>query len=666
MKRYLVIFLIITANALTASILTPNAVFSQTGDTVRTQIQNTDTTSKPVTPFDTNKIPNAYRMSNSSVTYGQSNWIWNDRRNLGEILNERPGFHINFISDGGRSILNYNRSGQTLFGVFKDGIQINDNFFGGFDIENISVNEIDTIEEISLTSSFLYGIKSQGKAINIITKDVFQPELFSQLRFTQDRYGSEYADVYFSQSISRKLNWQIGATKHSLNGRYENSDFDVWRARFRVNWFVSPKANLRFNLNYANIIRGLNEGLIDNSEDTLRNSEFAKVENPDSYEKLTNFFYDLSFTGRFFKNKNSQTKIKLYSQNSLREYRDEEGNGNSNGKILTKNFHSIQYALDLKQNFSLNLKNDVNLNILFGGNVYYTIFNFDILEIEPNISEHINRNYYTAFSKLDFNYKKLNISLMGKFENFLDTNLFSAGVELNYDVLNNEDFNLNVYGGANIFPYGLLLNSLKFYPFSQYNINTQEYSIKEVGFKFGYRNFFLNVSQYTFDYPEQFQLPNGNYEAGLKTKYFDIISSLNFRNDRSFIINNVTYYRTNIPQFFLKTDLSYHNFFFNRNLNLRIGLNLKYMSNMYVTEFSQYTYVGGSYEITGDQDYLYIDHLFNMDAYISARIGSANIAFVFANIFDIFNYDTFLYPWNDRGGALNALSRFTITWDFFN
>src|SRR5690606_32242426 len=367
---------------------------------------------------------------------------------------------------------------------------------------------------------------------------------------------------------------------------------------------------------------------------------FAKVENPDSYEKLTNFFYDLSFTGRFFKNKNSQTKIKLYSQNSLREYRDEEGNGNSNGKILTKNFHSIQYALDLKQNFSLNLKNDVNLNILFGGNVYYTIFNFDILEIEPNISEHINRNYYTAFSKLDFNYKKLNISLMGKFENFLDTNLFSAGVELNYDVLNNEDFNLNVYGGANIFPYGLLLNSLKFYPFSQYNINTQEYSIKEVGFKFGYRNFFLNVSQYTFDYPEQFQLPNGNYEAGLKTKYFDIISSLNFRNDRSFIINNVTYYRTNIPQFFLKTDLSYHNFFFNRNLNLRIGLNLKYMSNMYVTEFSQYTYVGGSYEITGDQDYLYIDHLFNMDAYISARIGSANIAFVFANIFDIFNYDT--------------------------
>lgn len=650
MKLYLVIFLILTANA----------VFSQTGDTIRTQVQNPDTTSKPVTPFDTNKIPNAYRMSDNSVIYGQSNWLWNDKRNLGEILNERPGFMVNFFNDGGRNTINYNKYNEKNIGILKDGIQINDILFGGFDIENLSVNEIDTIEEISTIHSYLYGINSQNKTVNIITKDVFQPELFSQLRFTQDRYGSEYADVYFSQSISRKINWQIGATKNSLNGFYTNSEFDVWRARSRVNFFISPKLNIRLNLNYANIKRGLNEGLKLSTEDTLRNPELAVVYNPDSYEKLTNFFYNISINGRFLKNRSSLTKLQIYSQNSLREYRDEERAGNSNGILKNKNFHTIQYGLDFKQNFEFKINKDIKTNLLLGTNAYLNLFTFD--NPNGNNQNHFTENYYSFITRITGSYKVFSLTLSGKYDNLFETNLFQYGIEADYLIYDRNNISLTAFGGINLTNRGIDYLSLLFYKPDLINIprynpldDTNE-RYTEAGIKLKLPNLYFKFYQYGHSPEDEFRLLDGNYEAGLTTDYFDVITALNFNESPL----------PNQPRFFFKTDVSYHNYFFNNNLNLRIGVNLKYINDLYVQEYDQLYYYRINRISPPSLEGGYIDHLFNMDAYIGARIGSANIAFVFANIFDNFNYDTFLYPWNDRSGALNALSRFTITWDFFN
>lgn len=659
MARYLVIFFI----------LLTNTVFSQTGDTIRTSPPPPPRDSIPPTPFDTNLIQNAYRMSSTSETYGIGTWIWNDRRNLGEILNEKPGFLVNFMFGGGRNTINFNTLDEKNIGIFKDGIQINDNLFGGFDIENISVNEIDTIEEISSVSSFLYGINSQTKAINIITKDVFQPQLFSQLRFSQDRYGSEYADVYFSQSLSRKFNWQIGATKHSIDGRYTNSDFDVWRGRGRINWFISPKANIRANINYASIQRGLNGGLIFSTQDTLENGEIAQVVNSDSYEKLTNYFYDLSFTGRFFRDRNSLTKIKLYSQNSLREYRDEENRANSNGIFISKNFHTVQYGLDVKQNFGINVSRDIKGGLLIGGNVYFNFFNYDPPFMGVDYVSSYKLNYYSVISRLDVSSKNISSSVMGKYERILGNSLLSVGVELGYNMINRKDFSLNIHGGLNIHHGGINYLSLQeLYPggISPF-YNTEEGSYKELGFRLKYDIIYVNITQYNNSDIDNFDITNGNYEAGLLSKYIDIKAALNINSNRSFTENGATYYYTNIPKYFLKSDISYHDLLFKDNLNLRVGFNLKYINDLYTTSYNQVRYFASNTSIKeSSAGNTFIDHLFNMDFYIGARIGSANINFTVANIFDNFNYDTFIFPWDDRGGALNSISRFTITWDFFN
>lgn len=640
MKIYLAIFLILCA--------IPG--FSQSGDTTRTTTQTSRDTVK--IPFDTNYIKSAYRLSNNSETFGISNWIWNDKRNLGEILNERPGYLVNFFNDGGRNTINYNRQYEKNIGIFKDGIQINDILFGGFDIENISLNEIDTVEEISGVSSFLYGINSQARSINIITKDVFQPELFSQLRFTQDRYGSENADVYFSQSLSRKFNYQIGANKHSLSGRYDNSDFDVWRARFRTNWFISPKANFRFNLNYANIERGLNEGLIYSTEDTLQNPELAKVYNTEAFEKLTNFYYDISFTGKLLKNKNSLTKLKMYSQNSLREYRDPIGR-------RIDNFHSILYGVDLKQNFEFHINRDIKTDLLLGGNAYLNIFQYDIPG--DNNVRHFTANYYSAIAKLDGYYKNFHISVFSRFDRMFDEGKFQYGAEGSYMIYKNTDFSISAFGGVSLVNKGINFSNLISYnPDSvlaswQAPLQSQNVNYSEFGIKFNSKYFYAKLLQYGLSSTDAFRTIDGNYEVGLLTQYFDAVATLNF-NEGEQVLND--------PKFFLKTDLSYHDLLFQNNLDLRIGVNIKYIHDLLVQMYDQYLYSQIGY--FNPPPGAYIDHLFNMDFYIGARIGSANIAFTFANIFDNFNYDTFLYPWDDRGGAFNSLSRFSITWDFLN
>ncbi|MBK8982706.1 MAG: Plug domain-containing protein [Ignavibacteria bacterium] len=120
----------------------------------QTVFTNTSDTLKKI-PFDINRIKNPFRLSlNSEVFNYDSVSIWSDRRTLSEIMDQRPGFFINDFGFGGRNTINYNGRSSYQTGIFRDGIQVNDNFYQGFDIENFSVNEIEQIEEISAVSSF--------------------------------------------------------------------------------------------------------------------------------------------------------------------------------------------------------------------------------------------------------------------------------------------------------------------------------------------------------------------------------------------------------------------------------------------------------------------------------------------------------------------------------
>jgi hypothetical protein len=621
----------------------PFILHSQTGDTIH-HIQ-----------FDTNKIKDSQLLSLSSDTISNDFFIWNDKKNLSEIMDEKSGYFLNYFGIGGRNLIKYNGSDEYSVGIFRDGIQINDNFFGSFDIENISVNEIEKIEEISNVSSFLYGINTRAKSINVITKDRFQPKLFSQFRYSQDRYGAMSADFFVNMPLSRKFNFIFGISNHSNDGRYTNSDFSTWRGRIKLNYYYSPRLNLKTNFYYAKVQRGLNEGLVNSADDTLSSSILASVIDPDAYEKVTNYFFDVTLIAKLFNDNNSLTKLKFYTNNSLREFRDEQNQPIIDSVYLTNNFHSLQYGIDFKQNLKKTFGKDIYADILVGGNAYYNFYNYTkisgdwyMLSANPQDNRFIQNKLYTAIGKIDLNIKNFFLSGFCKTD-YVDGNFFfQTGFEGNYDIIKADDIKVTLHSGANSTYTGIVYPNLVLQDYvSLSNIyNTNKLKYIEAGIKVKYDNLSLDVCGYNNNNGVDINW-NGNYSLQYASKYFDgyvNVSQFNYQN---------------YPDIFVKSDLAFHNYFFNKKLNLKTGFNIKYFSNFYPPVYSQYQYQTNNTVIQS-----IAKNLFNVDFYVGARIGTANVNFTVGNIFNRVNYDTFLYPYDNRGGFLNSISRFTIVWDF--
>lgn len=605
--------------------------------------QNKFTDSTRKIPFDTNRIKESIRLSATSDVFRyDSLYIWSDKRSLSEVMDERSGYFIYDFGLGGRNDINYNGRYSNQTGIFRDGIQLNDNFFQSFDIQNISINEIDKVEEVSDISSFFYGINSFSKSINVISKDVFQPKPFSQLRFSQDIYGSLFADVFFSQPFSRKAGVQLGITKHSLDGRYQNSAFNIWRGRGRINLFISPKFNAKFNFYLDNYERGLNDGLIYSSnKDSLIDPNLATVVNPSATEDYENYFYDMTLTGSFFKDKNSLTKLKLYSNNSTRNLI------NSDSAYSISNYppgftHSLLYGLDVSQNFFMRHNRNMSSDILFGGNVYLNYFASDLFQ-------RYTENYYSLKAKYDFNYKNLFVSALLRNDNIESKNYLNAGIESQFKVINKKDLMLSLIGGINQTKY-ILTNAAYTSITNVSNIIEIPVQFYEGGVKVNYKDFSLSGEYYGYTYDSVYGSTYGvNSNLSWISRYADITVSYNYSNDKLF------------PANYIKSDLAYKNILFRGKLKLKTGINIKYYNIDFITNQYQTSYTIANSNKTFPQNNQFI-----ADFYVGARIGKANINLTIANILNSLVYNAYLFPLDNRDGFLNCISRFTIVWDFVN
>lgn len=606
-----------------------------------------------VIQHDINKIKYRNTFSPLSDTISVQDYKWNDKRNLGEILFEKNGYIINYLSEGGRNTVNYNGFGESNINIFKDGIQQTDIFFGGYDIENISVNEISLIEEVSDVMSFLYGFSGR-KAVNIISKNDFLPHIFSQLRYSQDRHGALSADAYFNIPFSKKFNIILGTGNHASDGRYQNSDFSLWRARAKLNYYHSSDINFRLDFNYSKHQRGLNEGLYFSEDDTLSNEILADVVNPDSYEKASNFFINFNTTSKLLKKENL-TQINIYTLNTLREFRDEENRTVPNGTYIKNNFHYIRYGLDLKQNLKVNIAKNVSAGLLIGGSGYRDLYNYNPLNKSDSVihddgSNHIGNEFlhYSVYSRFDMNVADFYASAGIRNDFFEDTPYLQYGAEGGYNFIFAENTALTVFGGFNS-----TINGFNYYKLKYPSITAGEYfsgdakSYIEGGIKFKISDFRFKLKLYAQDYSGKFNVESGNFSAEYLTD----------RIEGKLHIDKFKF--ENYPEVFIKSDICYHDYFFDKHLNLKVGVNIKYATSYIPVFYSQYRL-----ESFTSTDIRYNRDFFNIDVYIGARIGTANLTLTFENLLDRVNYTAALFPFNERGGLANALARFSITWDF--
>jgi len=603
-------------------------------------------------PFDNNRLIKENIFTTNSDTIGINDFLWNDKRNLSEILNEQPGFFINFFNKASRNIISFMGS-EDLTGIFKDGVPLNDPFIRSFDIENISVNEIQKIELVSSSLSFLYGQYSLSKAVNVITKDPFIPNMLTQLRYTQDRDGALYADLNFTYPVSRKLNFSLGINNHGSEGNYTNTDFSLWRGRMRLNYFPSNKFNISINYSQNKFYRGLNEGLFNSTKDTLLDLNLADSRNTDAYEKDWNYFGDIHFNMKLFGNKDNITKVIFYSQNKLREYRDEENRTNPNGIYIEDNFHFLKNGIKLEQTFKMKFLKDKSISFLAGGNIELNSINLNINHQDTipinsfSYNNFFEYNIKSAFARADLELNNLSLSGGLKIESVSGTIFLSYGGEAKYLHNINKDFRIKINAGIK---YTKTRTYYRYSNFLPYDYTQNE---TETGFTVFYKNLSMRSNFYFMDI-KNLSLQNADYSLNYKSEFFDGVLNVSTL-DNNFSQNNL------YPKLTIKSDISYHNYFFKKKLNLRIGINLKYLNEFFTRKYDQ------------ENDELrteFLDEqkksLFNFDFYIGARIGKANISLTFANLLNNLNYDTYLYPYDNRGGFLQSLSRFSITWDFWN
>lgn len=599
------------------------------------------------------KIDSSYYISHYSKILDNSFFLWNDRKNPADILEQSPGFFLKRFNVGGRTLLSYNTYDEYQIGIFKDGIQLNDILFGGFENESISVNEIESVELISNISSFLYGTNSNGKSINIVTKDEYKKYIFSQLRYSQDRYGALYADFYITMPFSRKLNFTFGLNNHAYDGRYDNTDLSIWRGRFKLNFYPSDKLNLKLSFYPSKIQRGLNEGLSLSSDDTLRDPILANSLNLDSYEKLTFYQSALTLTGRFFEDRTSITSVNFYSNNTFRTYRDEENRSSPNGKLIINDFHYIQYGLNIKQNIKRKISDYFSFDILAGYNGFFNLYNFSRIFPQDTTNNNgitqttFNYDLHSFLGKIDLLINKTQISASSKLTTVENKLISEYGLELKTPLININSLKWEISGGANYTIDGISYSNILYRDFygTPDIIRTNQTRYIELGTELQYGNFSLKALHFGRG---NFDFLNANYSLDWKSKYVDGYINLTH-------LNNVT----NLPEWSISSDIYYHNFFFNDRLNLRIGLVTRFESSFVPLPYSQYRYAS----VYNDMQAINKQN-FAMDLYLGARIGTANINLTVANIFDNLNYSSAIYPWDNRGGFLQSISRFTIVWDF--
>lgn len=588
-------------------------------------------------PFASNVVKNVSYLNDTTSSFNYMRYIWSDKRTISEVMNQRKGYFVSqFYSNGGRDAIMNNDLPPQSIGVFRDGIQLNDPVIGGIDPEVFSINEVNAIEEISASRSLLYGINSFGRSFNVITKDYFTPLPFSQLRFSQDRGNSLFADVFYSQALSKNFGFQIGVTNQNFDGRFINSAFSTWKSRTRISFYPNNNLNIKGNFYYNYLKRGLNGGVEPGSDniDSMLSGD-AEVRNDFNSEESELISFDSKIVARLFKNPQSLTKVNLYSQNILRGYSFKTSASQTN--TFHNFYHSVIGGLNILQNIFLEHNERFSSDIIVGCELKLSKTDFGTTESSLNI--------YSIKTGYELKYNPVTLAGIYRFDRANDFNFSSFSIEGKASLFNSSEFGMNISTGIRKNGFsrisstrdGLIISSPGFYTF-------------EGGIDLRYRQ--LSFEFYTNKNHDNLKLWNENSFSALfsyspKWMTFEFI----YQHSKAEIY----------PENYVKGCLFYKGILFNGNLKLQTGFNYYYYN---IEKIFEYDYETGNFLAT-DKEFPRKNQ-FNVDFFVGARIGSANVNLTIANIFNSLLYNAYIYPLDNRGGFLNSISRFTIVWDFLN
>lgn len=634
-------------------------------------------TLKPNIKKDSTRLSQKFLLSNTNFQYlktdnpdtvTRNRILWYPLKLFEDVFTFIPGYFLRYMDVGQINQLNYNQLEHNYTVLMRHGRPINDLLDGSLDFNLISRNEV---AELELTNGFGNFLYNYSNGINLMQRQLFPNRPYSEISYWQDRFENLYFDGNYHQNIFKKLNFNFGITKHSYTGKYTNSDFDKWQGRFNFNFNASKNINLFLYSHYSKIQRGLNEGIdpekvLSFDRETLFNASTAIVENSDAYEIRERFDIDFGLLWLQGKNKNSFTKLQFFTSNSFRKYRDEENRPNPNKIYIIDNSHWIDYGFKFQQYLRINVGREFHITSRSEGE-----FNYDILLTNLNSLRESNRIYLLQ----DFVFNLGNFSLntyvkafkFKYYENKFYTDFgIKGGIKHGFDSLTFLDLSLGYSRWYKLPSY------------QQYFLNNSDsttalnhISMRGLfGFKFGsllaeyyvYKNHFYKIAGVYSDDEKK------GMNIKLNLKFFIIELEANYSKIFPFVSTYGTQYPQRIYTFPKNSgivSLSYHDIHFKNKFEVKVGILSRFWTEYYLTFYNGF-YNTFSSCYSSDNRALKVGPNSTLDFFIIGKINKAVFGLTLENILNRLIVTSGLYPYQNRGGLANVVSRFNVTWYFLN
>lgn len=640
MFRYLLILCFFPVIAV--SLYSQDSTRTDSTRTTRTTVNNDTTRIQNFILSDHNYL---YVNKTDPDTLTRRRFLWYPAKSLEDVLNYVPGYYLYYMDVGQLNPFTYNQFNPSSNGVLRNGRAINDMFDGYADMNLFSRNEI---SEMEFSDGYNNNRYDYENTINVIQRELFQFRPYTEISFFQDRYENLYFDGNFHQNFFRKLNFNFGITKHSYDGHYTNSAFDKWLGRFNLTFAPSNRLNFFLKVNYSMINRELNEGINPDtvnygSKEDLFDAAKAVVFYDRQHERRERFDVDLG--GVLLAGKTSFSKLQFFVSNSLREYFQINNLLDPFSVERRDVFHWINYGVVAQQQFKFRVNKDLLVSSNSEGEYSYLIRQINVgpdpvFTASPFISK--TGSVY-LMQELSVKYK--NLQLAGYI------NAFS------HDFPDNSDSRTTIYlnaGGRAA--YENKLNENISYRFK----GTYNHRYDYLSVAADIINPVISLGSEFYYHTVDGVYRGVNSKLELKVFKFRLSAnhSYNFRNSAN----------TTIPQNSGRINLVFEDNAFKNKLEYKVGLASRfwseYLAKFYSGRLNTLYFNSRGYYPARNQ--LVVPANATLDFYISGKIGKATFGLTLENILDRIVYNTGLYPFMDRGGFLNTISRFNITWNFFD
>lgn len=343
------------------SLLHPSSLFSQERDTtdispIDTSTQEYKVITKPITPISI--IGTIDRTLPPTKIVSDSIAYLNEYASINDIVVAHNGSYVRDLGSVGHySELILGGLGGRHIAYLHDGILLNEPLTGTYNAYWFQTEQSERVEVETGTRAFLYGVNSTGGVINSMSRDFQAIRPRTSIRYSESRYEQTFFDGMFSQNLTRNFNLTGGVQRYVTDGKYRNTDYDMWGARLRARFNASDRWNFFFSENYTQTQLGLFGGIdyLNTNPSFLFEPLQTTIINGDTYEKITRHDLRLGMAAKLFDDSSDITTLTAFYSTHFREFRNEENRPNPDSLFIQDDHHLHWQGVKFTQHFAKDL-----------------------------------------------------------------------------------------------------------------------------------------------------------------------------------------------------------------------------------------------------------------------------------------------------------------------